>query len=102
MEYGGFEMEYIHKSDKLTHWTVHTLIGGGTARLRVHDPRSTLESGRFYIVEPSLNVDVNITTWFRIGVGGGYRIVFGLDLEEVTSSDLCGPSGLIIFKFGSF
>lgn len=101
-EYGGFEMEYIHKSDKLVHWTIHAMLGGGTVRLLEHDPKEAIETDNFYMVEPSFNMDINISSWFRIGIGVSYRFAIGLDLEEITNSDISGPSGLIILKFGSF
>lgn len=102
MEYGGFEMEYIHKSNKLIHWTIHTLLGAGTVKLKEHDPRDDIESDRFYLIEPSFNFDFNVADWFRIGLGASYRLAFGVDMSGVTSSDVSGPSGLIILKFGSF
>jgi len=102
LSYGGFEMEYIHESDKLVHWTVHTLIGSGYVKLKVHDPNEAIETDNFFMVEPSFNVDMNISSWFRIGLGLSYRIAMGVDLPEITSSDVSGPSGLIILKFGSF
>ena len=102
LDYGGFEMEYIHKSDKLFHWTTHTMLGGGKVRLLEHNPVKTIETEKFFIVEPSLNMDINVSRWFRIGIGASYRIVMGLDLEEISNSDISGPSGLLILKFGAF
>jgi hypothetical protein len=100
--YGGFGMEYIWNSDKVIHWTIHTLIGAGSAKLKEHAPDVTLQSERFYLVEPSFNIDVNITKWFRFGVGASYRLTFGLEMDEISSSDLSGPGGQIILKFGYF
>jgi len=102
MNYGGFEMEYIHNSDRVLHWTVHLTLGGGSASLRLHDPDYTEESDHFYIVEPSVNMDVNVTDWFRLGFGASYHAVFGVDLTGMEDSDLGGPSGQIVFKFGHF
>ena len=50
MSYGGFEMEYIHNSDNVFHWTVHMTLGGGSASLRLHDPDETLESDSFFLI----------------------------------------------------
>jgi len=102
MSYGGFEMEYIHNSDQVVHWTIHALLGSGTVKLREHDPNEVIESDRIYVVEPSFNVNFNITTWFRLGLGASYMLALGAELGEITSSDISGPSCLIIFKFGSF
>ena len=40
--------------------------------------------------------------WFRLGLGASYMLALGAELGEITSSDISGPSCLIIFKFGSF
>ena len=102
LSYGGFEMEYIHNSDKLIHWTIHTMLGSGSAKLKEHDPREAIENDQFYVIEPSFNVDINISSWFRIGFGASYLFAIGADLGGITSSDISGPSGLIILKFGRF
>jgi hypothetical protein len=100
--YGGCELEYIHNSDKLVHWTIHALFGSGSAKLRERGPDKTMETDGFFLMEPSFNIDLNVTSWFRLGAGVSYRLALGLDMGEISSSDLGGPSGQIIFKFGSF
>ena len=102
LSYGGFELEYIHQSDKLIHWTIHTMFCSGKAKLKEHDPTQAIETDRFYMIEPSFNFDINISKWFRLGFGASYRIALGVDLAGITSSNLSGPSGLIILKFGCF
>ncbi len=102
VSYGGFEMEYIHESDKLVHWTIHAMIGSGKVKLKEHNPNEAIETDNIFMIEPGFNVDMNISTWFRIGLGVSYRFALGVDLPGIASSDVCGPSGLLIFKFGSF
>lgn len=102
MSYGGFEMEYIHKSDKLIHWTIDMMVGSGHVKLKEHNPNEAIETDNFFMVEPSFNVDVNVSQWFRIGLGLSYRFALGVDLPGMGSLDISGPSGLVIFKFGSF
>jgi len=69
LDFGGLELEYIHNSDKIIHWTIHTMLGRGKATLLEHDPKSAEESDHFYMLVPSFDVDFNINDWFRIGVG---------------------------------
>jgi len=102
LNYGGFEMEYIFNYEKLVHLTVHSMFGGGTLRLLEHNPTMTINNDKIFMVEPSLNIDVNINSWVRIGVGASYRYSIGLDIAGMSSSDINGFSGLITFKFGSF
>ena len=102
LDFGGLELEYIHNSDKIVHWTIHTMLGRGKATLLEHDPKSAEESDHFYMVIPSFDVDFNINSWFRIGVGASYRLALDLDLDQLSNSDVSGLSALIILKFGSF
>ena len=102
LDYGGLELEYIHDSDKLLHWTLHTLLSTGTVKLRQHSPDREIHSDKIYLLEPSLNADLNIAKWFRIGFGVSYRYVIDRDLSPLSQSDLSSLSGLICLKFGSF
>lgn len=102
LQYGGFMIEYIHHSDRLMHWTVDLLLGSGGVKLREHDPTEAIDSEGFFIAEPGFNLDFNIATWFRIGLGVSYRLVFGVDMEGVEDADISGPSGGIFLKFGRF
>jgi len=102
LDYGGFEMEYINNSDKVVHWAIHTLLGRGTVKLIEHNPTVTIETDKIYFAEPGLDLDINICSWFRIGLGASYRFSMGLDIQEISSKYLNGFSGQMVFKFGSF
>jgi hypothetical protein len=102
LDYGGLELEYIHNSNRLIHWTFHTLLGGGGVRLIEHDSDHEIESNNLFVIEPSLDIDLNIINWFRLGMGVSYRLVAGLDSDIVDNSDVSGVNGLLVLKFGKF
>lgn len=102
LDYAGLELEYIHNSDKLIHWTFHTLLGGGEVRLTEHDSEDKIASDDLWVIEPSLDIDLNIAKWFRLGMGVSYRFVTGVDGDLIKSSDVSGVNGLLILKFGKF
>jgi len=56
----------------------------------------------FFVIEPSVHVNLNVTTFFRIAAGVSYRYVSGLNSTLSTNADLSGPSGVLTFKFGMF
>ncbi|KPK55771.1 MAG: hypothetical protein AMS21_13295 [Gemmatimonas sp. SG8_38_2] len=93
--YGGLELEYIKNSDKLVHFTIYALVGGG-AVVYLDD----VVDGVF-VLEPAVNLIVNVTQWFRLGVGGGYRFVEGAN-SDLSNKELSAPVGVLTFKFGSF
>jgi hypothetical protein len=93
--YGGLELEYINNSDNVVHFTIYTLIGAGG----VTSLFDTAEA--VFVLEPAANLEVNLTKWFRLGAGGGYRFVSGAD-QVLSSEDLSAFFGVLTFKFGSF
>ena len=99
--YGGFELGFIFGSDKLVHGSLHALIGGGGLSLWDPDAETT-DSGSYFVFEPELNLELNVTKFFRIGLGVGYRLVAGDDFYEYDYLDLSGVTGTLAFEFGKF
>ena len=107
--YGGLELGFIVASDRLVHLTGQVLIGAGGA---VHTKRDgwddfeidpdNEEGDSFFILEPAVDVEVNITTFFRICLGASYRWVTGIEINEFTNKDISGFSGVLTLKFGRF
>ena len=109
--YGGFEMEYVHHSGKLIHSSLNLLIGGGGAGYHEkanedwdfgNDSQNNPTWDSFFIAEPGIAVELNITSFFRIGAGGSYRFVSGIEKNGLTNEDIGGPSVVLTFKFGKF
>ncbi|HDQ45760.1 MAG TPA: hypothetical protein ENN17_09735 [bacterium] len=107
--YGGLEIEYIAASDRLVHLTFQALIGAGGVRLyekingtRFDDETNTVETDAIFVAEPGVNVELNVTPFFRIGFGAHYRFVSELDMPGLKAGDLSGLSAAITLKFGKF
>jgi hypothetical protein len=112
--YGGAMIEYIGNSDKLLHYGVSLLIGGGIADYiyRPADgfsnrviPRgnSPYAPATYFVLEPGAYAEVNLARWFRIAAGVSYRYANGGNsLPGITGADLSNVSGNLIFKFGRF
>lgn len=106
--YGGFEMEYICRSGRLLHSTVSLLIGAGGVGYVEGDKGCCLDRedkenlDSFFIVEPSFQVELNVSSFLRMDLGIGYRFVSGVETEDLSNSDIGGPSLNLIFKFGRF
>jgi len=109
--YGGLDLEYIAHSNELVHYSLHTLIGAGAVAFRndswerftwdVRDDGNPWRTA-FFVFEPGVNIDLNITTWFRVSAGAAYRFVGGVASDASSGSDLSGPSGMLTLRFGSF
>jgi hypothetical protein len=96
--YGGFEFEYIGLWNRVAHYSLQLLIGGGGVTL----PLRGFPSDAVFVAEPAARLELNVTKWFRLNLGAGYRFVSGLDLASLENSDLSAFSGVLEFKFGSF
>ncbi len=104
MGYGGLELEYIKNSDKLIHWSILALIGGGGVDEREKGVGygESFDGDAFFIFEPAVNLELNVTTFFRICMSGSYRFIAGTDFRGIHNDDLIAPTAALTFKFGKF
>lgn len=103
MGYGGLELEYVASSNQLVHLSIHALIGGGAVSYQTNN--ASMRNGSsdaFFIAEPGVSVNLNVTKFFRIAAGASYRYVAGLASKLSTNADLSGPTGVLTLKFGKF
>lgn len=107
--YGGMVVGLVLRSDYLIHLTLTTLMGGGSVGSResfyhmgdydTHDGRGD----EFWVVEPNLELVVNMTRWFRVSGGVSYRHVIGInEFDGLSNDDLTGLSAQLSFNFGRF
>jgi hypothetical protein len=116
--YGGLLLEYIYNSNEIFHFTGSLLIGGGHLAYN-NEPISMRHNNNyimydgynyefdkkstdFFVLEPAVSLELNVTKWFRIDAGVSYRIVSGVDMPQTTNSQVSGLSGNLILKFGKF
>lgn len=109
LNYGGAFVQYIHNPDRLVHFTGSILVGAGSVGYRGsfddfedRGARPDTLDDAFFVVEPSIEAELNVTRWFRLGAGVGYRFVSGVERTDLRNSDIGGPSAALLFKFGSF
>ncbi len=112
--YGGGELEYIFASDEAIHASLMMLIGAGGAQMHADSlgggmnnwERGNLASTTFFVFEPQVNVELNLTRWFRIGAGVSYRYTNGasMTVQQATINDvsLRGVAGVLTLKFGVY
>lgn len=94
----GLITEYAHHSQHVFHLTGNLLAGAaimGEQKKLETNGSYMLSSRGSLIVEPSLNVEVNLAKWFRIATGVSYRFIAN---EKAYSA----PAASISLKFGKF
>ena len=106
--YGGLELEYTVHPHAIGHWSIYTLVGGGSANYvkdvgpvsKSHDQVS--DSDTVFVVEPAIKAELNVTPWMRVTTGVSYRMVRGVNQVMLRNKDLSGIAGSLGFKFGKF
>lgn len=108
MVYGGVFGEFIGFTTKKVHFTVPLVLGfGGAAILEQFPPEveeineNVIETGVFMLLEPGVNLEINITEDLRFFVGPHYR--WAADkLDSLEGKDLSNFGLNFGFKLGSF
>jgi hypothetical protein len=100
--YGGLELEYVRNWQRLIHFSVGLLIGGGGVGYRTEHYTRDWDTRAFFVMEPWTEIHVNVATFFRMSGGVSYRFVIGADSPVASDSQLSGVSGILTFRFGSF
>jgi hypothetical protein len=110
--YLGLLIEYIGRPSSLLHYGTELVVGGGTVELvddQAFRAGATVTDESFdrsgaFAAEVGARAELNVTSFFRIGVSGGYRFIAGGNLEkaDVSNGDLSAPYGQLSLRFGSF
>lgn len=107
--YGGLVLGAVIAPREMVHIYIPVLIGAGGMEVTDQnyfqgrfDSNHFTESSAFFVVEPGIEVEINMTKFFKIGIGGSYRWIRESNLVNITDDDLSNFSGQISFKFGSF
>jgi len=112
--YGGLVLEYTLFGNKAVHFSIPVLIGGGGVNLYkdivinedefTWDDFNTYESSAFFVIEPGINLELNVTKFMRFDLGASYRMVQFSEMEylENSNSELSNFAVNASLKFGLF
>lgn len=112
-EYGqvGFMTEYVLASSKAIHVNFNMLTGAGfTVQYQRNawnedfniDNHQAHDENWFFVVEPGVQVEINLLRWLRFSPGMSYRFVNNSNAPGLKDSDLQGASLNMTLKFGKF
>ena len=109
MGYGGLFLEPVIGSNKIVHLTLPIIIGAGGVGLTHerfistnHNHEFIEDTDAFFIIEPGLNMQINLLKYVRLDVGLTYRHIDGTNIEEVTDDELGGLTVGMGLRFGWF
>jgi hypothetical protein len=100
ISYGGLSFGYIIAPNKPIHPAVYLQTGWGDVVLSENG--TNRNSDNIFVLNPSVQMEINMTRFFRIGVGVNYQYVNGVNLNGLSNEDFSYPGGFLSFKFGWF
>lgn len=117
--YGGVLLEHVFMYRKTFHPLIRCTIGGGGISVRQHDALNapvvlgasdgvdfefdpTSNQDAFFVLEPGIGVELNITQNVRLEIAALYRIVAGVATEGISNGMFTGPSVGLTIKSGVF
>lgn len=111
--YGGLYVEPVLGSRLPVHVSFPILLGvGGIQKSEYDDSNGEIiepdiakrrfENDAFFIVEPGANLEFNLTKNVRLGAGASYRLIYGLDLNDVPNDILDNWAIDFTLKVGQF
>lgn len=99
--YGGIWLGYMFNANKAIHPVLHTQIGFGGISYQ-NSVNNSDRNDPVLVLAPGLEIEMNVTNFFKLGAGVKYRYVLGVDEGDYTSSDFSSLGGFLTFKFGWF
>lgn len=110
--YGGLFLEATIFPFSPVHISIPVIIGaGGVAYTTTYwrddywnDPYNnyTLDADAFFVLEPGIELELNLIKFMRFAIGGSYRYTSEISLIESDSDMLRGFNGHFALKFGWF
>jgi len=102
--HGGFWIGYSLFGERPIHVSISTLIGWGEFGIMQYDEYYPFIRDKIFVLSPTLEMEVNLTRYFRLGAGVTYNIYTTVDeyMHGYKGSDLSAPGGFLSFKFGWF
>ncbi|KXK54786.1 MAG: hypothetical protein IPM61_00660 [Chlorobi bacterium] len=109
MTYLGLFLEYFFRPNDVLHVTVETMLGGGGLYYTITEgdqdktPRPDNFGSEVYsVVEPGVNLELNLAPYLRFVVGASYRLAFNIDYQDLEEKDVNGLSANMGFRLGLF
>jgi hypothetical protein len=111
--YGGLVVGYSFFPKQLYNLSLTAMVGGGGAAIVNYrdtswnddsddDHRRLKTHDALFVAEPRLTGYINLTRWVRMGAFAGYRFVGGVNMQNLSASDLSGPVVGGTVQFGWF
>jgi len=109
--YGGLFIEPVIAPNFPIHVSFPVLIGGGGLALNdytwhdydwEYDYYEPYDWDSYFVVEPGVEIELNVVRFFRVAFGASYRFTSNLHMAYVPKDMMNGFNANVTFKFGKF
>ena len=109
--YGGLFLEANIAPFYPVHVIIAVIIGAGGIAYAdqkwweghdYNEPASSLDSDAYFVLEPGLELQLNLIKFMRISFGGSYRYTSQVSMINSSGSMMQGWNGYFTLKFGTF
>jgi hypothetical protein len=102
--HGGFWLGYSLYGNKPVHVAFSTMLGWGEFGISQSDDYEPYLRDNIFVVAPTVELEANLTRYFRIGAGVAYNFYTMVDenMHGYSNGDLSSLAGFLSFKFGWF
>jgi hypothetical protein len=101
--HGGFLLGYTIKPGNMVHAGLSSRLGWGEIDFDPIDPTAgRLTEDHVFVLNPQVELEINMTSWFKINAGAGYQFVTGVENVFYQPEDFNGPAFGLSFLFGWF
>jgi hypothetical protein len=96
---GGVFFEYIFNIENLVHFSFPLNIMAGGINIYDNNTETEIESSALFIIEPGININLNVSEHYTQSLYISYRQALGSSLINLNNKDISGLNIGLIFKF---
>ena len=97
---GGVFLEYILNSGGLIGFSIPLNLMAGGINIYDYHTNTEIESSEFFIIEPGISFDVNVSKIYTQSLYITYRQAIGSSLINLEDEDISGLNVGLVFNFG--
>lgn len=99
---GGGYLEYTVFSNRLLHLTFPLMVGVGEVEMDNQRGAAGLGEANFLHIEPAALLEINLSKFFRLHAGVGYRFIGPINYRNLSQTNLSGLNAQVGLKVGLF
>jgi len=86
--YGGAAIRYHFMAKEMVNLSVGAIVGAGTISFDDGAQDDDEYTDGVFVFEPQVGVHLNVTRWMRLAATGGYRVVRGVETDNMDDGAL--------------